>query len=279
VKTIKKPVSSPHGRLDLTVWLVLLLGLVTTALGVAYGVATMPAATPGASLPQSIVSAIVGSLGAGVVGAALSIVITRSADRDRREDLVAHLSQTLGARFSSDEADIQALHADWHHYHVTAIDGRYVWRYLFIRFSRSPAVGSLQTWLEADDGKGHVLEYLVEAGIRGSHAILLLTSTTGGVGDESTAVLPHLLTRSYRSHHCGVGLYQTWDGTDTIGRVIISRRPLMPTGPNATVADEHSGQLDELWEQGFPARGAIMPTGLTSVLPATVPPPSSRSAP
>jgi hypothetical protein len=266
VKATRKPVPSPIGRLDLTIWLVLLLGLVTTALGVAYGVATTPAGTLRGSVPESIVSvsAIVSSLGAGVVGAALSMVIARSADRDGREDLLAQLSRVLGAGFSSDETDLRPLRADWHHYHVTALDGRYVWRYQLIRLSRSPSVGSLRSWLEVGDGKGHVLEYLVEAGVRGSHAILLFT-VAGGVGYESTEVLPQLLTRGYRSHHCGIGLYQTWDGTDTVGRVLLSRSPIVPSGPGAAVADEHSARLDELWERDFPGRDAIVPSGLTPV--------------
>ncbi len=242
----------PTGRLDLTVWLILLLGLVTTALGVAYGVATAPAGSASAgSVPETIVAAIVGSLGAGVVGAALSMVIARSADREGHDDLVARLARTLGARFGSEEADLQLLRADWHHYHVTAIDGRYVWRYQLLRLRRPTGTGALQGRVEVGDGRGHVFEYRVEAGVRGSQAILLFTSPDAGTGSESTEVFPELLTNGYRPHHCGIGVFHTWDGNASVGRVVMGRGPLVPAGPDGTVADEHQARLDEVWE-GLP---------------------------
>jgi hypothetical protein len=171
----------------------------------------------------------------------------------------------MGTRFSSDEADLRPLRTDWHHYHLTALDGRYVWRYLVFAMSRSTGPGHLETTIETGDGKGHVLVYRVEGGVRGGQLVLLLTSPGGGVGSESTEVFPQVLTHGYRTHHCGIGLFQTWEGTETVGRVVISRKPLASGTLGAPVPEDEQHLLDALWERDFPAYGALVPPGLTPV--------------
>ncbi len=246
-------------RSTATIWLTLMLGLATTAFGVTYSLAAMPNQPPGSSLSNTIVAATIGALGAGVVGAALSIAITHASDRAGREDLLTQLSRTVGARFSSDEAMVRDLRTDWHHYHVTVVEGRAVWRYMFLRFSRLPGVGMLQARTTANDGHGHELNYLAEAGVRGSQLVLLFT-TENGVGDECTEVFPQVLTHGYRSRHCGLGVFQTWEGGDMVGRAVISLSPIgdRPT-PDGTVPADTAAKLDQIWNREFPARTAMTP--------------------
>lgn len=249
-------------RTDLVVWLTLLLGLVTTAFGVAYGVATTPSSGPGQSARDGVLAAVVGSLGAGVVGAALSIVITRVAIRDSREGLLSALSRTLDAKFTSNEDNLRLLRRQWHHYHVTTLNGKYVWLHQFWRLDRVPGISSLQMLHEVPDGDGQPFQYLLEAGIRGTYAVLLITSEDSA-GGQAIEILPHLLIRGHRPYHCGIGLYETWDGTNIIGRVILSREPIVPVGATATVDDKDGSRLDEVWCREFADHYHVLPTAGT----------------
>lgn len=246
---------------DRAIWLVLMLGLVTTALGVVYGIATASSGqgTRGSTI-HTMVAAVIGSLGAGAVGAALSIVLTKVADREGRDNLMLGLSHLIGARFTSDDAALKLLRGCWHHYHVTSQDGRYLWRYLQLRFDHWPIVGAAGTWFTISDAGGHSLDYFAEAGVRGNHVVLLMNGRDAGVGAQATEVFPTMVTQRFRTRHCGIGLYQTWDGAHTVGKIILSPEAIVPVSEAGTIAAEDFAQLDEVWRADFESLHTILPT-------------------
>jgi hypothetical protein len=188
-----------NNRIGAVTWLVLLLGLVTTALGVAYGVATTPSGPATTAIVNTMAAAIVGSLGAGIVGAALSMVITRVIDRARTQDFATVLSRSLTARFISSSEELDAIRGDWHHYHLTSMDGRSVWRYTRHRLDRSPEINSIQTYVDVTDARGDKHRYNVEAGVRGTKGILLLQRARGGTSSEAVEIFPSL-TKAFPHH-------------------------------------------------------------------------------
>jgi hypothetical protein len=238
------------------VWLTFGLGLVTTAFGVAYAVAT-----PRSSVPNEVLAAVIGSLGAGVVGAALSVLITNAADRDGREDVVRTLTQMLGARFTSDDNELSLLRADWHHYHVTAVGGLYVWRYIRYRSDQwSSVTGSLRYEHAISDGQGHSYRFTSEVGVRGGHLVIMANGSAGEVGAQSTEIYPLFLVHGYRPYHCGIGTYRTWDHRNIIGKVILSRDSLAPADEDGRIPESHFGRLDEIWDTDFGNQHEVLPS-------------------
>ncbi len=238
-------------------WLVLLLGLAVTGFGVAYGIA---AGRQGAlSAQDTVIAAVVGSLGSGIVGAALSILISHAADRRKRADIATLLTTTLTARFTSDPGGTAAVQADWHEYHVTAIDGQYVWRHARFRFDRSTEVNAARSRVSVTDGIGREFQYVAEAGVRGTNGIFLLTQTNGGLGAAVIHIIPDL-TRLHRTVFCGIGLYENWHGEKILGSVILSRTPLAEVGAKGMVKAAHFEELNRLWQAGFLGSDAILPT-------------------
>jgi hypothetical protein len=248
----------PARHADVVVWLTFGLGLVTTALGVAYAVAVPTGAH--SSVPNQVMAAVIGSLGAGVVGAALSMLIGNLADRGGREDLLRLLSRALGARFTSDEGDLSLLRADWHHYHVTTVGGRYVWRHIRYHLDQwSAATGSLRYQHKVTDGQGHAYAFTAEAGIRGSHLIILINGSRAEIGAQSSEIFPLFLVHGYRTRHCGIGTYRTWDNRNIIGKTIMSRDPLAPADDDGAVPVSHFARLDEVWDADFGSQHDLLP--------------------
>lgn len=259
-----------NNRIGAVSWLVLLLGLVTTALGVAYGVATTPSGPATTAIVNTMAAAIVGSLGAGIVGAALSMVMTRVVDRARTQDLATVLSRSLTARFISSDEELDAIRGDWHHYHLTSMDGSPVWRYARLRLDRSPEINSLQTYVDVTDARGGKHRYNVEAGVRGTKGIILLQRARASTSSEAVEIFPGL-TKAFHTIHYGIGVYEAWDGTNVVGKIVLSRQPIAPADRSGMVNETHFAELDRLWHQGFAAHHAI----LADTAPATTPPDGS----
>ena len=247
------------------VWLTLGLGLTTTALGVAYGVAA-PDGTNHPSASNEVVASVVGSLGAGVVGAALSILITNLANRDGRDDIIGLLSEMVGARFASSERELSVLRTNWHHYHVTTVGGRYVWRHIRFHSDRwSASDGSLRYRTRVTDGQGHAYEFTAEVGVRGSHVVLLNNGAEGEIGAQSTEIFPLFLAHGYRPYHCGIGAYRTWDNRNIVGKIIMSREPIAPADDDGSISEDHFGRLDDVWDSDFKGQHELLPSAQLNV--------------
>jgi hypothetical protein len=225
------------------VWLILLLGLVTTALGVAYG---------------GVVAAIISSLGAGIVGAVLSILVARASDRNSVDEISAMLSRSFNARLLSEANELRLVSGDWHHYHLTSVDGRLVWLYTFHRLDDSLATNSMRTRIDVLDSTGEAFPYEVEVGIRGDKGILLLRGLRGGVSSEAVEVIPGF-ARAFQPVHFGIGMYQTWDGREFVGKIIFSRRKLVPIAKDGSIDEADFPALDRMWNQGFATQHVILP--------------------
>jgi hypothetical protein len=100
-------------------WLVLVLGIVTTGFGIAYAAAT---AQPGqdASLLNQILSGLLISVGGGVVGASISLIVTTNSDRDVLHQMREVVEKSLTSTLVSDEDSLVPVRRPWHHYFVGA---------------------------------------------------------------------------------------------------------------------------------------------------------------
>jgi hypothetical protein len=61
------------------------------------------------------------------------------------------------------------------------------------------------------------------------------------------------------SEYFGVGFVRTWDATNIVTKVILSRQPLLADA-SATLSPEDAKKLDALWKSGFERLNELLPT-------------------
>ena len=237
------------------VWLILLLGFVTTAFGITYAAAT---SEHGASVTDQIVAGVCLSLGSGVVGAAISLIVASISSRDTVHEIRDVIAFSLQRHLTSDEADLRLMRKEWHHYYVTEMAGTLVWRYQRYPFNRSAAVGAIVVEAPIKDPEGKEHSYRTEVGVRGSRVIVIDTRTAGSE-QPSIHVYPHL-TEGYSSTHCGMAFMVTWDGHHMVTKAILSQTRLIPGIGEGKVPPSYNAELEAAWQTGFHSQNRLLPT-------------------
>jgi hypothetical protein len=228
----------------------LLLGVgALLALGIALGAIAFLVVGQKPSISGRVGSGIAGSFAGALVGTSMTILLSRLLDHSPLAQVRELLARSIGSSMTSAEGDVSPLRATWHHYYTTLIDGQMTWRYNRIAFGIASGVGTLstETLIEAPDGIAH--PYRVEAAVRGPRLILTQTALHG---KESAAVevFPHI-GFGFRTVHAGVGLMQSWDGSEIAARCIMSRQPLAQSSEVSAVEETGFAALDAAWESAF----------------------------
>lgn len=229
--------------------MIALLGILTTTFGIYVQVT---ANGPVGQMAAGTLSAV----GGGVIGAAISIYLAAGDGRDTLRAVRDVLARSLRARMRSREEDLAAVRQPWHFYHVTQIDGVFVWRYTNYRFDKSNASGSITAFVrDVRAGKEHV--YHTEVAVRESRMIMV-EEAEGGSEPPLVAVMPYF-TESFRHVRAGVFLIKSWDGKDLLTKCLWSLTPLVGTvGPE--VKREDYGRLEDLWDASFGQSHLILPS-------------------
>lgn len=248
--SINVEISSPK------VWLILLLGVVMTGFGIAYAAATAPKSGQPASLPNELISGLLTAVGGGIVGATISLLVTGGSDRDTLRTIRQVVEGSLHSTMISDETALAPVRRRWHHYFVTTIDSKTVWRYECYNFDLSLAVGSVAIAIAVEDEDGLVHRYHVEAAVRGDR-LIILSSMIGGEEPVFTEVYPQFL--DFKAQHFGIVLMQNWDGFNMLTKTILSRSPLFDA-EEGTVAEEYFEMLEEKWQRGFAQHNVVLPS-------------------
>jgi hypothetical protein len=236
------PIVERRGRAIL--WLLLVVGVLVTLGGVLNQAGAVPAGQRG-----SVVSSLLSTMGAGLIGAVLAILVAQYLEMSSVERLRDMLDGALLNDFRSSDTDVEQLRRPVHRYYATIVDGAYGWRAWIYHFEGSDGVGSLVTRVEQADEFGVTRRYRVEAGVRGTR-LVIFGMRLGGHEGISVSVYPGLLG-AFRQYHCGVSILQSFDSVDVITRTIISLEPLVETELGA-MSDTEARRLDELWEKEFP---------------------------
>lgn len=229
------------------------LGTVTTAFGI-YVQATAKGAV------GQMVAGTLAALGGGVIGAAISIYLAAGEGRDTLRAIRDVLAGSLRARMRSREEDLAPVRQSWHFYHVTQIDGAFVWRYTNYRFDHSNTSGSITTSTrDVRAGKEHV--YHTEVAVR-DHRMIMVEEAEGGTEPPLIAVMPYF-TESFRHVRGGVFLIKSWDGNDLLTKCLWSLTPLVGVA-GTEVRREDFGLLEELWEAAFGQSHLLLPSTVAS---------------
>jgi hypothetical protein len=242
--------SNGHAR----AWLILALGIVTTGFGVAFAAAAIDDHGR-VSLPSQEVSGVLTAIGGGIVGAVISIMVARASDRETLQHMTNVLEESLTSTLRSDNGRLASVRYPWHHYFLTTLRGKHVWRYEKYPFHLSAHVGSLAVEIDVRTDSGLTFKYLVEAFVR--HERLIVVSRKAG--DESNVfveVYPQFSGEF--SEYFGSGFVRTWDATNIVTKVILSRLPLVHS-PEGTLTEEECAELDRIWALGFRRLNEVLP--------------------
>jgi hypothetical protein len=105
------------------------------------------------------------------------------------------------------------------------------------------------------EGKNH--KYNIVGGIRDDRFIMFEKAS---VGNEPCVVeLFPFMGKAFYSHHCGILIVESWDGTNLISPCIMSRTPVQDWVKEGMVDDEVSKKLDDIWSKSFLAQNKILP--------------------
>lgn len=221
-------------------WLVGLLGVVVTALGVIV--------QAGAS--ERIVAMFAGTVsavGGAVIGAAISLYFAAGEGRDTLRSVREILAESSKRSLTSPEADLAKLRKVWHVYHKTSLRDEIVWRYTRYPFDLDRAIGSLSAYV-VEPELGREPPYHVEAGIRAERMIYIETAT-GGDEPPIIGVVPWF-SGSYRTSYAGLRIFHAWDGFPMVSKCLWSEQELART-QGSTVEREDWPELEALWQSGF----------------------------
>ncbi|MFI6460490.1 hypothetical protein [Streptomyces sp. NPDC050538] len=243
-------------------WLILALGVVTTGFGVAFAAAAVDSHGK-ISLPNQEISGVLTAIGGGIVGAVISIMVARASDRETLRHLTNVLESSLTSTLRSENARLASARQLWHHYFLTKLRGQYVWQYEQYPFHLSAHVGSLAVEIDVETDSGHTQKYLVEAFVR--HERLTIVSRKAG---EEANVFEEIYPQfdGELSEYFGLGVVRTWDATNIVTKLILSRNPLeshtgrpLVSSRDSPLTQEDFAELDRMWEQGFKRLNEVLP--------------------
>jgi hypothetical protein len=209
-----------------------------------------------------MVSALLITLGGGLVGAVLGILIANYFDLSTMDDVKALLSATLTSSLLSVDSELEQLRRPVYRYYATTVEGRYVWRAWIYHFEHSVGVGTLTTRVQNRDEFGVTRRYRVEAGVRGTR-IIMFGIRLNGPEAVSVSVYPGVLG-AFRQYHCGLSFLHNFDSEEIVTRTIISFEALVE-GTIGVLTSEESDVLDGLWEKQFPRSIGTLIEGPKSV--------------
>ncbi len=185
------------------------------------------------------------SLGGALFGAGISQIIAAFIGFD----FMASLARALEPGFSTDEEKIENYRDSFHHYHLTEMNGGFIWRYAVIDFRKNNDIGKLSTITEYIGINGSKTNYKVNAGFRDERFILFLKAQKR---DEPAIVeVFPFLGKEIKENHCGVIITESWDETHLISRCIISRTPILNWKTLGTISKDIAEKLDEMWVNGI----------------------------
>ena len=172
-----------------------------------------------------------------------------------RESEFQILLDTIG--FASDEDRIKDYRKKWHHYHVTKMGNKFIWRHAIFDFSRINIKGRLSGEVVFTNKVGENLKYHIEAGMRDDRWVCLAKANKG---NEPTMVeIQPFMGQYHFETYFGVSVIQTWDGEYALTPTIMSKIPVHGSEESEDINAEEAEKLDKLWCEGFGKTHIILP--------------------
>jgi hypothetical protein len=215
---------------------------------------------------------VIGSSGLGTCFGLVFGSITGSSAIMRIKELI---ETSISSSLQSSEHTLEPYRKVWHSYLRTRIEGRMVWRYRMIDFSRFAPSGKLIATLTVPGTDSSMHTYYVEAYLVRSRLIIVQNAAQGS--EEPVIGIYPSAGQHFRSLIAGVIYLQAWDGAQFLTAGLMSSSPLLngkQSYPIGTLPDEVFNKLDEMWERearmlGISADALSLQSPLIKATPTT----------
>jgi hypothetical protein len=191
---------------------------------------------------KELIGNIAAAVGSAIIGAVISLLFAGLIQADPLDWIYDSLANHVS--ILSDDNALSPYRKRLHHYHVTSIKGKRIWRYRIYDFSAS-IPGRLVADTKAGDAAGQLRPYRIQAGIRGERFILF-DKAKDKEEPVTIEVYPTITTPT--GQYAGVGIMQTWDGPTFVTRCLLSEIPISNIQAEGDVPDANWHELQAAWD-------------------------------
>ena len=197
------------------------------------------------------------AIGAAILGASLGLLASDIFADSVIDKIRTLIEQRINSAFVSAETDASTYRRRWHHYHVTKMKNKYVWRYRIYDFQRFDVPGLLTAHITAIDNQGSMHKYIATAWTKDSRFCIVEKAE---VGQEPVIVeIYPYMGMQLHGVHTGVGVMQSWDGEDLLFPCILAQEPVVQAQQEGTLPETVFETLDATWKASFTKKNQILP--------------------
>jgi len=136
-----------------------------------------------------------------------------------------------------------------HMYHLTKSDGKNIWKYQIIDFTKSNDEEVLIAHMEVKNKVNMTVIYQINAGQIGSHFIMIIKQITGT--EEQTICIFPFMCKKTNPENCGLMFGENWDFQLQLFKVIISEKPFAEIKSQKNLSNRECKFLENKWKKGF----------------------------
>jgi hypothetical protein len=187
-------------------------------------------------------------LGGSGLGTCFGLVFGSLSNASAVQHIRELIEESMQSAFNAPDEDLDPYRKVWHHYLMTRIEGKVVWRYRTLDFSRLHVPRKLVTAFEVAGIDDRKHRYHVEAYIAPPR-MLFLQRAAAGTEPPIIHIYP-TATEGFRPQHAGLAFLKSWDGDFLCTPVLMSESPLdlgVAVSREGTLPDETFDKLDALW--------------------------------
>jgi len=198
-------------------------------------------------------------LGGSGLGACVGLVfggITDSSGLQRVRELV---EVSLSSSLSAPDQELEAFRKIWHHYLLTKINNKVVWRYRKLDLSRTSVPGKLVTAFNVPGPGGESHTYNIE-GYLAEPRLVFIQTPAGGTEPPIVHIYPRATDR-FRSLHAGIAMLQSWDGDNLMVPVLMCATRLdleLGDYSEGTLPNQAFSKLNEMWQREANSVGLVL---------------------
>ncbi len=206
-----------------------------------------------AALLASALASLLGSqllilLGGSGLGTCFGMVFGSLSDASAVQRIRELLEDSLHTALHASEAELEPFRKVWHHYLLTQLDGKFVWRYRTFDFSRVQVPGKLVGAFEVRGRDNRQHAYRLEAHLAAPRLLFVQRAASGT--EPPVVHLYPAATEEFRSQHAGLAFLKSWDGHDLCTPALMCDTPLdlgVAVAQEGTLPETTFQKLDELW--------------------------------
>lgn len=197
---------------------------------------------------QPLLAEVLVLFGSSGMGACFGMAFASLGDASAVERIREIIEESLQSGFKVADADLEPYRKVWHHYLLTEVQGKHIWRYRTFDFSRVNVPGKLVATFEVKTPDGRKQRYHVEAHVA-SPRLLFVQQTEAGTEPPIVHLYP-TATDAFGALHAGVACLKSWGGKNLTVPVLMSGQPLkfgVDVQEEGTLPASTFHILDERW--------------------------------